>query len=196
MRLPAAIPAAGFAAAALFAAAATAASLSSAVPGVRGIVSSKSGLFETSVSRLDLDSIRSTEVAPDGPLAASSASAQSRLVGNALVVDLPGPEHSAVPTIVRPLGVLWRWSPPAGSDLRPPTVRVRLLDPLGQPDEIANRARPDTKIRTRLVTYRPSLVNDADGPVWTGEAELHIEAGDLAEPGTYQGRIEITFENS
>jgi hypothetical protein len=196
MRNRAAIPAAGFVAAALFAAAASAASPLNAVPGVRGTISSISGLFETSVSRLDLDSIRSTDVAPDGPLAASSARAQSRLVGNALVVDLPGPEHAAVPTIVRPLGVLWRWSPPAGSELRPPTVRVRLLDPLGQPDEIANRARPDSKIRTRLVTYRPSLVNDADGPVWTGEAELHIEAGDLAEPGTYQGRIEITFENS
>ncbi|GMV32026.1 MAG: hypothetical protein AMXMBFR59_41510 [Rhodanobacteraceae bacterium] len=196
MRRRAAIPAAGFAAAALIAAAASAASPINAVPGVRGVFSSKNGLFETSVSRLDLDSIRSTDVAPDGPLAASTASVQSRLVGNALVVDLPGPDHPAVPTIVRPLGVLWRWSPPAGSDLRPPTVRVRLLDPQGQPDEIANSARPSAKVRTRLVTYRPSLVNAAEGPVWMGEAELHIEAGDLAEPGTYQGRIEITFENS
>lgn len=191
----AALTAAVFAVAAL-AATANAASLSNVVPGVRGTLYSKSGLFETSVTRLDLDSIRSTDVAPDGPLAASSASAQSRLVGNALVVDLPGPDHAAVPTIVRPLGVLWRWSPPAGSELRPPNVRVRLIDPLGQPDEIANRARPDAKIRTRLVTYRPSLVNDVDGPVWTGEAELHIQASDVAEPGTYQGRIEITFENS
>ncbi|ODV15560.1 MAG: hypothetical protein ABT27_22700 [Lysobacteraceae bacterium SCN 69-25] len=182
----AAIPAACFAVAALVAATADAASLPSPVPGVRGLAIGSSGRFETQVSRLELDSIRSTDVAPDGPLAASSARAVSRLVGNALVVDLPGPEHPAVPAIVRPLGVLWRWSPPAGSEQRPPNVRVRLLDP---------RGRPDARIRTRLVTYRPSLVNDVDGPVWTGEAELHIQASDLAEPGTYQGRIEITLEN-
>ncbi|WP_257389175.1 hypothetical protein [Tahibacter caeni] len=195
MRRRPAIPAACLAVAAFFAAAANAANLPGSVPGVRGIAIGSSGRFETQVSRLELDSIRSTDVAPDGPLSASSARAVSRLVGNALIVDLPGPEHPSVPAIVRPLGVLWRWSPPAGSEQRPPNVRVRLLDPQGQPDEIANLARPDARIRTRLVTYRPSLVNDVDGPVWTGEAELHIQAGDLAEPGTYQGRIEITFEN-
>jgi hypothetical protein len=195
MRRGAAIPAACLAVAALVAATADAASPLSPVPGVRGLAIGSSGRFETQVSRLELDSIRSTDVAPDGPLAASSARAVSRLVGNALVVDLPGPEHPAVPAIVRPLGVLWRWSPPTGSEQNPPNVRVRLLDPRGQPDEIANLARPDARIRTRLVTYRPSLVNDVDGPVWTGEAELHIQASDLAEPGTYQGRIEITLEN-
>lgn len=195
MRRGAAIPAACLAVAALVAATADAASPLSPVPGVRGLAIGSNGRFETQVSRLELDSIRSTDVAPDGPLAASSARAVSRLVGNALVVDLPGPEHPAVPAIVRPLGVLWRWSPPTGSEQNPPNVRVRLLDPRGQPDEIANLARPDARIRTRLVTYRPSLVNDVDGPVWTGEAELHIQASDLAEPGTYQGRIEITLEN-
>ncbi|MBL8301056.1 MAG: hypothetical protein JNN30_22160 [Rhodanobacteraceae bacterium] len=193
----AAIPAAGLAAAVLVTAAtANAASPLNTVPGVRGMFSSKSGLFETSVSRLDLDSIRSTEVAPRGPLTASSASAQSRLVGNALVVDLPGPDSPAVPPIVRPLGVLWRWSPPPGAELQPPTVRVRLLDPLGQPDQIANPAHSNARVRARLVTYRPDLVNSPDGPMWTGEAELHIEASDLAGPGNYQGRIEITFESS
>jgi len=195
MRRCAATTAACFAVAAFLAATADAATPLGPVPGVREVALARSGHFETQVSRLELDSIRSTDVAPDGPLAASSARAVSRLVGNALVVDLPGPEHPSVPAIVRPLGVLWRWSPPAGSEQRPPNVRVRLLDPRGQPDEIANLSRPDARIRTRLVTYRPSLVNDVDGPVWTGEAELHIQASDLAEPGTYQGRIEITLEN-
>lgn len=167
-----------------------------AVPGVRSLGLSAAGTFEASVSRLELDAIRSLDVAPQGNLAASVASAQARLAGNGLVVDFPGPAQAQVPTIVRPLGVLWRWSPPAGSDLRAPNVRVRLIGPNGEADRISALEHPGSGVRARLVVLRPQLRNESDGPSWTGEAELHIQATDVAEPGTYQGRIEITFENT
>lgn len=167
-----------------------------AVPGVRSLGMSAAGTFEASVSRLELDAIRSTDVAPQGNLAANVASAQARLSGNGLVVDFPGPAQAPVPTIVRPLGVLWRWSPPAGSDMRAPNVRVRLVGPTGEVDRISTLEHPGSGVRAKLVVHRPQLRNESDGPSWTGEAELHIQATDVAEPGTYQGRIEITFENT
>ncbi|TDR45919.1 hypothetical protein DFR29_104355 [Tahibacter aquaticus] len=194
-----AIPmAAGVLAVAFCATAVDASSLAAgAVPGVRSLgLNRTAGSFETSVSRLDLDTIRSTEVAPQGALNASIASAQARLAGNGLVVDFPGPGQAQVPAIVRPLGVLWRWSPPAGGDRRAPNVRVRLVGPNGQPDEISTVENPSRGVRAQLVLRQPLLSNDADGPFWSGEAELRIQTTDVAEPGTYQGRIEITFENT
>lgn len=167
-----------------------------AVPGVRSLGLSAAGTFEASVSRLELDAIRSTDVAPQGNMTASIASAQARPSGNGLVVDFPSPAQAQVPTIVRPLGVLWRWTPPTGSDLRAPSVRVRLLGPNGEADRISTLEHPGSGVRAKLVVHRPQLRNESDGPTWTGEAELHIQATDVAEPGTYQGRIEITFENT
>ncbi|MEO8671334.1 MAG: hypothetical protein ABI411_08465 [Tahibacter sp.] len=167
-----------------------------APPGVPplGMPGGRPGLLELTSTNIQLETVRPDELARDGTTVASTARAQSQFSGGALVVNLSAPPAPAMPTLTRSLGTLWRWTPPDGDFSRRPSIRARLISLNGTVDQLSNSTNHDQAIRATLDLHVPALTSYADSTTWSGDAEIRIAGGDISAPGTYQGRIEISFE--